>query len=435
MIIIYESIEYLASFIEAFVLYRIYNILLHKQRRNRNEKVDIILAIILAGIVRICNHVSAFSYFTMLLFILYLSISAAFLYKTSYVLFFSIASFYVLCVNCFDFLILTCVSNFYEGYDTFVSLLFTMDFFRIVIISVIKLLWILAYLFLKKYIYRFSLIKNYAYMILAVSGMGFLGYLFLIDQTFKAFGLAITGGWFFSLILLALIIFLAYFIVESKEEKMKLNFTETRSQLLEENYRKINDIYISNAKLYHDLNNHLNVLYQLLDQEKTDEAKKYIKEISNPILKLSKTVWTGVDIVDAIINSKMESMEEKGIAFEANVEFPQNTNIIPNDICTILGNLMDNAIEAASALQNSGSISLTIRRIRHFLMIKVSNPCTGNRDDFIQYPETTKENKELHGWGLPNVMDAVKKYNGTLKCTNQNNQFIVEIILFYEVSS
>ena len=117
------------------------------------------------------------------------------------------------------------------------------------------------------------------------------------------------------------------------------------------------------------------------------------------------------------------------------VEFPQNTNIIPNVICTILGNLLDNAIEAASELQNSGSTSLTIRRIGHFLMIKVSNSCMGNRDDFIQYPETAKENKELHGWGLPSVIDAVKKYNGTLKCTNQNNQFIVEIILFYEISS
>lgn len=87
---------------------------------------------------------------------------------------------------------------------------------------------------------------------------------------------------------------------------MKLNFLEMRNQLLEENYKAINEIYSSNSKLYHDLNNHLNVLYQLLDRENVIEAKRYIKEISKPILKLSHVTWTGVDVVDVIINSKIQ---------------------------------------------------------------------------------------------------------------------------------
>ena len=301
-----------------------------------------------------------------------------------------------------------------------------------VVICTTKLLWILAYLLVKKYLYRFSLKKNYVYMILAVSGTGFLGFLYLVDQTFKAFELAMTGIWLVFLVFFALILFMTYFVIESKEEKMKLNFAEMRNQLLEENYKEINDIYMSNAKLYHDLNNHLNVLYQLLDKGNEDEAKKYIKEISKPILKLSQTIWTGVDVVDVIINSKIEKMKEKGIAFEINVEFPQNTNIMPHDICTILANLLDNAIEATSKLQKCRSISLTIRKINHFLMIKVSNSCIDNIDEFTQYPETTKENKELHGWGLPSVMETVEKYEGTLKCINQGNQFIVKIMMFFE---
>ena len=140
---------------------------------------------------------------------------------------------------------------------------------------------------------------------------------------------------------------------------MKLNFSEMRNHLLEENYKTINAIYMSNAKLHHDLNNHLNVLYQLLEDGNTDEAKEYIKNISTPIMKLSKTVWTGMDVIDVIINSKLEKMKEKAISFEINVEFPQNTNISSHDMCTILGNLLDNAIEAASALENPGKISLT----------------------------------------------------------------------------
>lgn len=434
MIFIYEGIELIASFIEMFILYKVHNSLLHKQRANQSEKVDILLALVGAAIIRLCNHVSSFSYFTMLFFVLYVSISAAFLYKTKYIALFSIASFCLLCLSGFDFFVLTCVSNFNGGYEAFVSLISTMGVSRIVIISTTKLLWILAYMLIKKYLYRFSLKKNYVYTILAVSGTGFLGFLYLVDQTFKAFELDMTGIWFVFLILFALILFMTYFVIESKEEKMKLNFAEMRNQLLEENYKAINDIYMSNAKLYHDLNNHLNVLYQLLDKGHEKEAKKYIKEISKPILKLSQTIWTGVDVVDVIINSKIEKMKEKGIAYEINAEFPQNINIMPHDICTILANLLDNAIEATSKLQNSRSISLTIRKINHFLMIKVSNSCIENKEEFIQYPETTKENKELHGWGLPSVMDAVEKYNGTLKCVNQDDQFIVKIMMFFEAS-
>lgn len=128
-------------------------------------------------------------------------------------------------------------------------------------------------------------------------------------------------------------------------------------------------------------------------------------------------------------------MKEKGIPFDINVEFPQNTNILPHDICTILSNLLDNAIEASSKLDKSGSVLLTIRKINYFLMINVVNECFQKGSDFINYPKTTKENKELHGWGLPSVRDAVEKYNGTLRCINKDNQFAVSIMLFYEASS
>lgn len=291
------------------------------------------------------------------------------------------------------------------------------------------------YLLIKKHLYRFSFRQNSAYAIMGVSCAGFLGFVFLVNQTFSAFDFSITGIWFVFLALLALVLFLMYFIFESKEEKMKRNFAEMRNQLLEDNYKAINDIYMSNSKLYHDLNNHLNVLYQLLDQGNEDEAKKYIQEISKPILTMSQATWTGVDVVDVIINSKVEKMKEKGITYEINVEYPKNTNILPHDMCTILANLLDNAIEAVSELESPGSIALTIRRINNFLMIKVSNSCVERKNSFDHFPKTTKKkNKELHGWGLPSVADAVEKYNGTLKCTYENNLFIVSIMLFFDIS-
>lgn len=431
---LYEGVELIASFIEFFVLYKIYNVLFGKYRRRQIPLIDMFLAIGGMVMIDICNHIALFSWFTMLAFALYTSISAAFIYKTNYVALFSVTNFYILCLSCFDFLTFTLVSNFFSGYDTFMKLISETGDLRTVLIIVIKILWIIFYCLLRKYLYRFADKWNHVYTILVISCIGFLGFVYLAEQTMKAFDDEMPVLWLILFAFFALLLFAAYFVIESREEKMKLNFAEMRNALLEENYKTINDIYMSNAKLYHDLNNHLNVLYQLLDEEDWDGAKKYIKEISRPIMKLSKTVWTGTDVVDVIINSKIEKMKELNISYEINVEFPQNTNILPHDMCTILSNLLDNAIEAAGAVEKAGSVELTIRRINYFLLIKVCNSCVIRKDKFVNYPSTTKENKELHGWGLPSVKEAVDKYHGTLKCTDEGNQFVTTIMLLFETA-
>lgn len=207
MTVVYESVELLANFIEMFVLYRIFDILLHKQRGDRDKNYDICFAIVGANIIQLCNHILLFSYFTMLIFVLYVVISATYLYKTKIVLFFSIVSFYLLSLSCFDFIIFTFVSNFYGGYETFIELVSQRGLLRLSIISMIKCLWMLVYIILKKYFSNFLLKKNYVYTILSVSCTGFLGFIYLVNQTFMAFDITMTGIWF---VFLAL--FFAYLI-------------------------------------------------------------------------------------------------------------------------------------------------------------------------------------------------------------------------------
>ena len=224
MNIVYNGIEILASFVEVFVLYKIYSILLYKQRGKQNFILDRELAIIGTVLIQICNHVSIFSYFTIILFVLYMSITAKIIYRRKYIELFSIASFYVLCLSCFDFLIFTLVSNFYGGYDTFTALVSTRGILRVVMICVIKFLWILLYFMIKKYLYSFSLKKNYVYTILIISCAGFLGFVYLVNQTFKAFNYTMTGVWFVFIAFWSLLFFTVYFVMESKEKKMKLDF-------------------------------------------------------------------------------------------------------------------------------------------------------------------------------------------------------------------
>lgn len=429
---VYKCIEWLASFIEIFVLFNVFNRLFKEQRKCNNKMIDICLAVIGTVITQMCNNVAIFSYFTMVMWVVYMCISNCYIYKVSIVIIFSVVSFYALLVSYFDFAVLTFVSNFSGGYETFMQMITSIGSMRMGIIIGIKILWILLYLLLRRFFDKFSLKKNYEYTILIISCIGFVGFVFLVNQTLKAFQRSLSGVWFLLLCFAALCLFTGYFIMESREKKMKLQFSEMRNALLEEKYESISEIYANNAKLYHDLNNHLNVLYQLIEQGNHDEAKVYINKISKPVMKLTKTIWTGVDVVDVIINSKLEEMKEKGIAADIQVEFPKNTNIMSQDICTILANLLDNAIEATECMDNPEPIELVIRKINYFLLIKVTNSCHDTMNKFEQYPETTKENKLLHGWGLPSVKDTVSKYNGTLKCEKENGRFVVSAILFFD---
>lgn len=431
MIVIFLLVNLVASFIELYILFEVFSVVLEDKRKYIDKRVDIVLAIIGTIIVQVFNYIESFSYFTILFFVLYISISAIFLYKCNYITLFALSSFYLLCLSSFDFLIFSMCANLLTGQNGFSSLISEKSLLRLVIIIAIKILWILIYMLLKNKFWNFVLAKNYMYTILFVSCAGFLGFIYLANQTIKGLGLEVTERWVLYICFLSLSFSIIYFVIKNKEVKIKLDFMNMRNTLLEENYNTINNIYMDNAKLYHDLNNHLNVLYQLLNDGDIEEAKEYITQISDPIMLLSKTVWTGVDVIDVIINSKFEKMRSKNIIAEINVEYPANSTILPNDMCSVLSNLLDNAIEAAEKVLDTSRISLTMRRINSFILIKVSNSCINSDRKFGNIPSTTKENKYLHGWGLPSVQGIVRKYGGSMECINKSNIFTVKILMFF----
>lgn len=431
MNILYGIIEFAASFVEIFVAYLVLLTIFKDKRIYRSLHIDILMTILGVGIVLACNKIALFSYFTILIVGLYLSLSAKIIYRVNLLGIFAVTSFYLICMNTFDFMMLTLISYCYQGTDTLLEIISGMGAVRATVISVIKILWLLVFILTRRFLQKFSVNIKGASLILITSIIGFCGFIYLANQAVKAFHPTMPIFWFIITCLLALIVVAIYFIMMRREEQIKIDFLQMRNDLLTEKYDSLNDIYMSNSKLFHDLNNHLNVLYQLLNSGDMEDAKEYIKEISKPILSLSKIVWTGVDVVDVVINSKLQKMNELKIASQINVEFPKNSNIHLNDLCTILSNLLDNSIEAANRLNENKYIALTMRRVNYFLFIKVENSCNPMKE-FNVVPSTTKENKTFHGWGLQSVGDIVEKYNGTLECTNDELKFIVKIMLAFD---
>lgn len=145
----------------------------------------------------------------------------------------------------------------------------------------------------------------------------------------------------------------------------------------------------------------------------------------------SVTHYTGIEAIDFILTQKLNDAQAQGIHVTANAEFPKDCAIDPVDLCTILTNLLDNAIRAAAACPD-GTLSLSIRRFRQTILIRVTNsamapPRTAGRR-FL----TTKRDAAHHGWGLASVTSAAEKYDGTLETSYEDGQFSASVLLFYQ---
>lgn len=220
-------------------------------------------------------------------------------------------------------------------------------------------------------------------------------------------------------------------------EKELARLKTEQAELLERDYTTLNNAYAINAKLFHDFHNHIGVLRQLLSHTKLEEAMQYLDELKAPVQEMTETVWTGDETVDYMINSKAVTAKERNVQYQVQVEFPRHTNLRSVDLCAVLGNLLDNALEAAGQVQKKEErfVRLTIRRINQMLIIKVENSF---RDPPISQDgvlTTSKVKNGLHGWGLKSAQTAAEKYDGTVQTSYTDNVFKAVATLSYQCVS
>ncbi len=210
---------------------------------------------------------------------------------------------------------------------------------------------------------------------------------------------------------------------ETEKELAKLK--SEQAELLEHDYTALNAAYAINAKLFHDFHNHIGVLRQLLSHSKSAEAMRYLDELQMPMQEMTDTVWTGDETVDYLINSKAATAKEHGIHYQVQVEFPRHTNLRSADLCAILGNLLDNALEAARQVPapEQRFVRLVIRRINQMLVIKTENSYTTAPIEKNGALKTSKEENGLHGWGLKSAQTAAEKYDGMIQTSYSNDVF------------
>ncbi len=221
---------------------------------------------------------------------------------------------------------------------------------------------------------------------------------------------------------------------------LSLYMLNTLSKEVEEKFilkmdlnRKIHDKEIMNMYREmigwkHDFRNHISMILGLLQVGSKEDAISYINEMDISISKLDKNVYTDNIAINAILVSKLNMAKERDIDVNLILKVDTEIKISNVDICIILGNLLDNSIEACTFIKDYKFINLKITSRNSNLIITISNNTNGYVNEVDGKFFTTKNNP-MSGIGLIQVDNIIKKYNGYINRKHENNIFTTYIII------
>lgn len=191
------------------------------------------------------------------------------------------------------------------------------------------------------------------------------------------------------------------------------------------------DAQEATKSIRHDMRNHLASINARIEAGEYQKAEKYINDTIGQLENKEEISHTGHLLLDSIVNYKLRNLGKCGVQLQYNPRIPRDLPIEDFDLTIIMGNLLDNALEAlekTTAPAKRLAIDLTYEK--GVFLIQVQNSYNGNL--LIEYglPITRKANSRYHGIGLKNVRSIVNKYHGSLDIRNDQGTFSVEILLY-----
>ena len=202
-----------------------------------------------------------------------------------------------------------------------------------------------------------------------------------------------------------------------------------QSDLLATHYAEVENMYRQTRGWRHDYRNHIQVLKNYAQMGDLEAVKAYLDELAEDLNTVDMALKTGNKMTDVILNSKISLARSKEIQVRADAHVPVTLTTAQIDLCIILGNLFDNAIEACLKLPSKE------RMIRVYMEMK-------NTQLYISFTNTTAQKKQKrengrfantkgggHGYGLVRVDTIIERYQGYIRRGSEDGAFTTEILL------
>mgnify|MGYP000004953479 CR=1 FL=1 len=177
--------------------------------------------------------------------------------------------------------------------------------------------------------------------------------------------------------------------------------------------------------LRHDLRNHLTAVQGLLAQGEGDKAAAYLSQLAASPSLSGEEHFCDNTAANVVLAAKAQEMGRRGLMGQFQVALPQDLSMRDIDLCALLGNALDNAIEAAGRSSDK-TILVRCRADKGLFMLRVENALAGDERADLS---TTKRDSAAHGFGLPGMREIARRYGGSLEATAANGRFELVVCL------
>jgi signal transduction histidine kinase len=286
---------------------------------------------------------------------------------------------------------------------------------------------------------NFKIVKNKVY----ITGLHWISVLIIPMGTIVLFYLIAkiaddlmnnTGIILITIAILFLINIFVFYLYDhlmlSYQERMEKKLLLQQNNAYIKQFDLINQSQENLKILRHDFKNHLLALRAYIEQGNNEMALNYLQNTYKLVDYSTEYAKSGNTVVDSILNYKLQTAKNLGIDFMLNLNIPMILNIKPFDMSVILGNLLDNAIEATSLISENKKIEITLEYDRNVIYISTVNYFKGSLAYSKNKLVTTKEDKENHGFGLYSIKKALENYNGTMHISHTENKICIDIMMF-----
>ncbi len=232
------------------------------------------------------------------------------------------------------------------------------------------------------------------------------------------------------------LIFLNVICSQMLNDLAKKRKIETENLLLKEQaaYQKryakvVKQQYDEMKQIRHDMKQHYSVLENLLAQEKYLPMKKYLLKCIDSINNRENLIYINNEYINAILNRKINYARDKQIDVSL-ISVQEFSGVDEMELCNLIGNLMDNAVEACEKVKGQREIELSMSQDEEKIYVEIKNTIkksvlTGNKE-----LKTSKLDRNMHGYGMKTIKEIVKKYEGHMDIWEEMGKFCISLVLY-----
>lgn len=218
-------------------------------------------------------------------------------------------------------------------------------------------------------------------------------------------------------------------MIRNYKENISYRLMEKEWMLHKQYLDQTRDLLTASRQFRHDIKAHLFCMEGLIEQKKYDELKSYLHQFSHSdFLTIPFQTICADESLNTLLNQKLKMASNKKIPMKIDVQISNHLSFQKLDLCTILSNLCDNAIEASVSVADP-LIQIQLKEIKGYLSLTVKNRT--EEDVLKKNPSfiTTKKDQNLHGLGITIIRNIVKKYNGSVSFSSDSSSFTCFVLL------